>query len=88
MQLRATSHPEFDAWRWSQYWVPLETVVEFKREVYQLALAELEPFLNADRLRHPAIGRRGRRAPTGRSGAASAAPVTTTATTPSVEEGS
>jgi hypothetical protein len=37
--------------------------VEFKRNVYQLALGELEPFLNADRLRHPALGRRGRRLP-------------------------
>jgi putative (di)nucleoside polyphosphate hydrolase len=63
VQLRASSHPEFDAWRWSQYWVPLESVVEFKRDVYQQALAELEPFLKADRLRHPAIGRRGRRSP-------------------------
>ncbi|MFW9610842.1 MAG: RNA pyrophosphohydrolase [Fluviibacter sp.] len=64
VQLRASSHPEFDAWRWSEYWVPLESVVEFKRNVYQQALSELEPFLNADRLRHPAIGRRGRRPPT------------------------
>ncbi|MEN9902925.1 MAG: pyrophosphohydrolase [Pseudomonadota bacterium] len=63
VQLRASSHPEFDAWRWSQYWVPLESVVEFKRNVYQLALGELEPFLNADRLRHPALGRHGRRLP-------------------------
>lgn len=39
--LRATRHPEFDAWRWSQYWVPLEAVIEFKREVYSLALNEL-----------------------------------------------
>jgi putative (di)nucleoside polyphosphate hydrolase len=39
--LRATEHPEFDAWRWSSYWVPLESVIEFKREVYQQALLEL-----------------------------------------------
>lgn len=71
VQLRASAHPEFDAWRWSEYWVPLETVVEFKRNVYQMALTELEPFLNADRLRHPAIGRRGRRLPTARAAAAS-----------------
>jgi len=71
VQLRASSHPEFDAWRWSQYWVPLESVVEFKRNVYQLALGELEPFLNADRLRHPALGRRGRR-PAGGSDAKNA----------------
>ena len=39
--LRASSHPEFDAWRWSSYWVPLEAVIEFKRDVYTLALNEL-----------------------------------------------
>ena len=61
VQLRATAHPEFDAWRWSEYWVPLDSVVEFKRGVYQLALTELEPFLKADRLRHPAMARRSRR---------------------------
>lgn len=45
IQLRATEHPEFDAWRWSQYWVPLEAVIEFKSEVYQLALSELSRFV-------------------------------------------
>ena len=46
IHLRATDHPEFDAWRWSHYWVPLEAVIEFKRDVYQLALTELSRFLN------------------------------------------
>jgi putative (di)nucleoside polyphosphate hydrolase len=46
VSLRATEHPEFDAWRWSEYWVPLEDVIEFKREVYQLALNELATFLH------------------------------------------
>ena len=45
LNLRATSHPEFDAWRWNDYWVPLEVVVEFKRSVYELALTELVRFL-------------------------------------------
>jgi putative (di)nucleoside polyphosphate hydrolase len=45
VQLRASQKPEFDAWRWNEYWVPLESVVEFKREVYQLALSELARFL-------------------------------------------
>jgi putative (di)nucleoside polyphosphate hydrolase len=45
MNLRATDHPEFDAWRWNDYWVPLEVVIEFKRGVYQLALTELARFL-------------------------------------------
>jgi putative (di)nucleoside polyphosphate hydrolase len=50
--LRATEHPEFDAWRWNEYWVPLEAVIEFKRDVYQLALTELSRFL-----RRPAMPR-------------------------------
>jgi putative (di)nucleoside polyphosphate hydrolase len=45
MNLRATDHPEFDAWRWNDYWVPLEMVIEFKRQVYELALTELARFL-------------------------------------------
>ncbi len=45
MNLRATDHPEFDAWRWHEYWIPLDVVIEFKREVYQMALTELARFL-------------------------------------------
>ncbi|HOB95503.1 MAG TPA: RNA pyrophosphohydrolase [Aquabacterium sp.] len=45
LDLRATDHPEFDAWRWNEYWVPLELVIEFKRDVYQMALSELARFL-------------------------------------------
>jgi putative (di)nucleoside polyphosphate hydrolase len=45
LNLRATSHPEFDAWRWHDYWVPLDVVIEFKRGVYELALTELERYL-------------------------------------------
>jgi putative (di)nucleoside polyphosphate hydrolase len=49
MNLRASSHPEFDAWRWHEYWVPLETVIEFKRGVYEMALSELSRFLPASK---------------------------------------
>ena len=45
IQLRATGHPEFDAWRWHPYWIELDTVIDFKREVYQLALSELARFI-------------------------------------------
>jgi putative (di)nucleoside polyphosphate hydrolase len=45
MNLRATNHPEFDAWRWNDYWVPLDVVIEFKRGVYEMALTELAQFL-------------------------------------------
>lgn len=37
--------PEFDDWRWQEYWIPIETVIEFKREVYTAALSELAPLL-------------------------------------------
>ncbi len=49
VQLRACEKPEFDAWRWHEYWVPMDTVVEFKRDVYQQALTELHRYLAADR---------------------------------------
>jgi len=45
VSLRATEKPEFDAWRWAGYWVPLEAVIEFKRQVYRLALNELSGVL-------------------------------------------
>jgi putative (di)nucleoside polyphosphate hydrolase len=43
--LRRSEKPEFDAWRWHDYWLPLDTVIEFKRAVYQQALAELSRFV-------------------------------------------
>ena len=49
VSLRASAKPEFDAWRWHDYWVPLEAVIEFKRDVYRQALTELHRFLQADR---------------------------------------
>jgi putative (di)nucleoside polyphosphate hydrolase len=48
VKLRASGHPEFDAWRWNDYWVPLEAVIEFKREVYRQALLELHRYLQDD----------------------------------------
>ncbi|GAA0225728.1 RNA pyrophosphohydrolase [Castellaniella daejeonensis] len=45
VSLRATDTPEFDAWRWNAYWVPLDAVIEFKREVYSMALNELSGLL-------------------------------------------
>ena len=48
VSLRANQHPEFDAWRWHAYWIPLETVIEFKRDVYAQALNELARYLNRD----------------------------------------
>lgn len=43
--LDAGDKPEFDGWRWVSYWYPVGQVVDFKRGVYQRALAELAPYL-------------------------------------------
>jgi putative (di)nucleoside polyphosphate hydrolase len=45
VSLRASGHPEFDAWRWTDYWVELDNVIEFKRDVYRMALNELVRYL-------------------------------------------
>ena len=37
---------KFDAWRWHEYWIPLDSVIDFKRDVYHRALTELERFLH------------------------------------------
>lgn len=55
VQLRASGHPEFDAWRWAEYWLPLESVIEFKRDVYRNALNELSGFLESRRSRRRAV---------------------------------
>jgi putative (di)nucleoside polyphosphate hydrolase len=39
--LRRTSQPEFDQWRWAPYWEPVREVIYFKRAVYVRALTEL-----------------------------------------------
>ena len=43
--LDSTTTPEFDYWRWVEYWHPLREVVSFKREVYKRALKELAPLV-------------------------------------------
>ena len=48
VNLESGSKPEFDRWRWVNYWEPLEEIVFFKRKVYKQALTELEKFVTAD----------------------------------------
>ncbi len=43
IQLDAHGSPEFDHWEWVDYWHPIDRVIHFKREVYRLAMQELEP---------------------------------------------
>lgn len=53
VSLRANERPEFDAWRWSDYWAPLDSVIDFKRSVYEQALTELSRVLfNRSRARN------------------------------------
>ncbi len=45
VRLDASPTPEFDDWRWVEYWAPLRSIVAFKRNVYQMALTELAPLM-------------------------------------------
>jgi len=46
LDLSVSHKPEFDGWKWVNYWFPVEDVVFFKRRVYQCALAQLESSLS------------------------------------------
>jgi putative (di)nucleoside polyphosphate hydrolase len=48
LRLDTTAVPEFDRWRWVDYWQPVAEVIFFKRRVYQQALNELAPLLFPD----------------------------------------
>jgi putative (di)nucleoside polyphosphate hydrolase len=43
LRLDLTDKPEFDQWRWVDFWYPAEHVVAFKRRVYLQALMHLAP---------------------------------------------
>lgn len=40
--------PEFDSWRWVNYWYPIRHVIYFKRETYRRMLSELRPYLDSE----------------------------------------
>lgn len=48
VRLDLSDKPEFDNWRWVDYWRPLDEVVSFKRTVYKKALNELAPLIFAE----------------------------------------
>lgn len=48
--LDAADTPEFDRWRWVDFWKPVNEVIYFKRRVYARALYELGPHLYPDGL--------------------------------------
>ncbi|HFD11686.1 MAG TPA: RNA pyrophosphohydrolase [Crenotrichaceae bacterium] len=43
--LDCSDSPEFDDWCWTDYWLPVNNVVFFKRKVYKNALTELGQYL-------------------------------------------
>lgn len=45
INLECFDTPEFDHWKWVEYWKPIDDVIYFKRKVYNRALVELAPFL-------------------------------------------
>lgn len=53
VRLDLSDQPEFEEWRWVDYWLPLKEIVFFKRRVYERALKELEPLLFPDKSERP-----------------------------------
>ena len=45
VRLDRSDMPEFDRWRWVEFWRPVNEVIYFKRRVYARALHELGPHL-------------------------------------------
>lgn len=45
LQLDASEKPEFDSWRWVDFWYPAVHVVNFKRQVYERALRQFAPLV-------------------------------------------
>ena len=41
LRFDSTGQPEFERWRWVDYWTPVREVVYFKRRVYVRALHDL-----------------------------------------------
>ena len=50
VRLDCCDHPEFDRWRWVDFWRPVNEVIYFKRRVYARALHELGPHLHPEGL--------------------------------------
>lgn len=48
VNLARSGTPEFDNWRWVDFWKPAREVVGFKRQVYRRALGYFEPMLFSD----------------------------------------
>ena len=47
LNLQASGKPEFEDWKWVDYWYPVEHVVSFKKRLYRCALQQLNPHLDS-----------------------------------------
>ncbi|MET0330018.1 MAG: RNA pyrophosphohydrolase, partial [Dyella sp.] len=47
LRLDACDKPEFDIWRWVDFWYPAAHVVNFKRQVYERALRHFAPLVES-----------------------------------------
>ena len=45
INFNATASPEFDDYRWVDYWYPMSQVVSFKRHVYRRAMEQFDPLV-------------------------------------------
>jgi putative (di)nucleoside polyphosphate hydrolase len=43
VSFKSTDKPEFDGWKWVDYWTPVKEVVDFKAFVYKQAMEEFAP---------------------------------------------
>ncbi|MBC8209544.1 MAG: RNA pyrophosphohydrolase [Gammaproteobacteria bacterium] len=47
LNLEVSDIPEFQGWKWVDYWYPVEHVVYFKKRVYRCALQQLKRYILA-----------------------------------------
>ena len=47
LNLDASDIPEFQGWKWVDYWYPVDQVVYFKKRVYRCALQQLKSHVSA-----------------------------------------
>lgn len=59
LRLDLSDSPEFDSWRWIDYFEPQDQVIFFKKQVYKQAMKELEPCLKKRRYAVSARRKRG-----------------------------
>lgn len=45
INVQKSTAPEFDSWRWVNYWHPIHQVISFKRDVYRRVMKEFSPIV-------------------------------------------